>query len=461
MVFVAGVAAILACASAEERADAARERFRQALERGDRIEALAALDDLRSSLPATPETTIAVAQLLVQAGSAPDAGWLLEEAVRRFPERDDVRVASGRVALLLGNPALARASVLPVEAGAEEHPLALVVRAQAELEMGDLEAALATLAETEKLYPERPEARLLRIATLLKEHRRDEARTAIDEARAAHQGDDEESKAIRRRLDLTLAQIEAAQGEPDAAIARLEAMLASQPEDLLVWRQLIQILVQQKRSEEALARVEQALDAEDPPAGLHALAADLYNALDREADAEAALRRFVAHSDSAAAYLPWVTFHSVRDDADSTVAVLEEAISRFPEEPTLRLLHTEALLALDQVGLARSELDRFRSLSFDDDPQVDYLIARIELAEGDAEAAADRLRTLAPRLDRAATQFWLGRALETLGDGEGARRRYGLALQRDPQWIAPTAALLPWNSGGATGARWCHAHSIW
>jgi len=274
-VFVAVMAMVLACAPAEERADAAREHFREALGRGDRIEALAAIDDLRSSLPDTPETLIEVAQLLVQAGSAPDAGWMLEEGVRRFPGRDDVRVASGRVALLLGNPALARATVLPVEADAEEHPVALVVRAQAELEMGDLEAALATLAETEKLYPERPEARLLRIATLLKEHRRDEARVAIDEALAAHEGDDEESMAIRRRLDLTLAQIEAAQGEPGAAIARLEAMLASQPEDLLVWRQLMQILVQQKRTEEALTRVEQALEAEDPPAGLHALAATL------------------------------------------------------------------------------------------------------------------------------------------------------------------------------------------
>ncbi len=441
-VFVATLATILACASAEERADAARERFREALGRGDRIEALAAIDDLRSSLPDAPETLIEVAQLQVQAGSAPDAGWLLEEAVRRFPERANVRVASGRVALLLGNPALARASVLPIGADAEEHPVALVVRAQAELEMGDLNAALATLAETEKLYPERPEARLLRIATLLKEHRRDEARAAIDEARAALAGDDEESQGIRRRLDLTLAQIEAAQGEPDAAIAMLETMLASQPEDLLVWRQLMQMLIQRERGEEALARVEQALEAEDAPVGLYALAADLYVALDRETEAEAALRRFVAHSDSAAAYLPWVTFHSVRDDADATVAVLEEAISRYPDEPTLRLLHTEALLAREQLEAARSELDRFRDLTFDDDPQIDYLIARVELAEGDAAAAAERLRALAPRLDRAATQYWLGRALEVLGDGAGARRRYGLAMQRDPQWVAPAAALL-------------------
>ena len=53
-----------------------------------------------------------------------------------------------------------------------------------------------------------------------------------------------------------------------------------------------------------------------------------------------------------------------------------------------------------------------------------------------------RLTELAPRLDRAATQFWLGRALEETGDTNGARRRYGLAQQRDRSWTAPTMALI-------------------
>jgi tetratricopeptide (TPR) repeat protein len=52
------------------------------------------------------------------------------------------------------------------------------------------------------------------------------------------------------------------------------------------------------------------------------------------------------------------------------------------------------------------------------------------------------LTELAPRLDRAATQFWLGRALEEIGDTNGARRRYGLAQQRDRSWTAPAAALI-------------------
>ena len=58
------------------------------------------------------------------------------------------------------------------------------------------------------------------------------------------------------------------------------------------------------------------------------------------------------------------------------------------------------------------------------------------------DGAARRLTELAPRLDHASTQFWIGRALEETGDLEGARRRYALAQRRDPAWPAPLGALI-------------------
>ncbi len=439
---VAAAALLWACSSAEERAESARDAVREAIARGDRAAALDAVGDLRASLPDTADALLEVAQLRVQAGSAPDAGWLLEEGVRRYPERDDLRLALGRVALLLGNPSLAREAVAPVAPDSEQHAAALVTRGQAELNLGDLKGALQTLAEAERLYPDQPAARLVRIATLISEHRREEARAAIEEARAALSGEGEEQVAIRRRLDVTLAQIQAQQGEPEAAVTALAAMVQADPADLLAWQALVQVLVQQQRSEEALARLSDALEAREAPVDLLPLAAQLHASLGHDDPAVAALRSFVARSESAAAYLPLVNFHSVRDDAAATVAALEEAIGRFPDEPTLQLLHTEALLAEARIEDARAAFRSFRDATFDGDPQVDYLRARIELEEGDARGAAERLTHLAPRLDRAATQFWLGRALEEMGDSEGARRRYGLAQQRDRSWIAPVAALV-------------------
>jgi tetratricopeptide (TPR) repeat protein len=431
-----------ACTPPEERAEQAREAVGQAIERGDREAALQAIDDLRSSAEDTADAQLELAQLLVRAGNAPEAGWLLEDATRRHPDRADLALALARVSLLLGNPARARevADAIPVEA--EQHAHALVLRAQAELQLGDLDRALASLADAERLYPDRPEARLVRIATLLSEDRKDEARTAIEEARTELSGDDEESVALRRRLDLMLAQLQAEQGETEAALAALDALLDDHPMDLMVWQALVQVLARAQRAEEALARVKDALAGEEAPAELHALAAQMHAALGDEAAAEAALRRYVERSDSAAAYQPLVTFYSARGDANATIAVLDEALGRYSDEPTLRLQRVEALLASGRIEEARAELARFRAATFEGDPQVEYLAARLVLAEGHAVAAARRLTRLAPKLDRAATQYWIGRALEESGDLEGAERRYALAIHRDPTWTASPAALL-------------------
>jgi tetratricopeptide (TPR) repeat protein len=436
------IALAAACSSPEERAEKARAAVDQAIERGDRQAALGAIGDLRALANDSASAQLRLAQLLVRAGNAPEAGWLLEDVFRRHPDHAEVSLALARVSLLLGNPARAREVADGISGDAEPHFDALVLRAQAELQLGDLERALATLAEAERLYPDRPEARLVRIATLLSEDKKGEARAAIEEARAALSDDEEKSRALRRRLDLTLAQLQAEQGETDDALAAIDALLESDPADLMAWRALVQTLAKAKRAGEALARVEAALAADDAPAQLHALAAQLHAGLGDDRAAEAELRRYVESADSAAAYQPLVAFHSARGDAEATLAVLGEAIARFPDEANLRLQRTEALLAADDLEEARAEMSRFEDATFDGDPQLEYLDARLALAEGDASGAAQRLTDLAPQLDRASTQYWIGRALEQTGDPDGARRRYALAQRRDPAWTAPPAALI-------------------
>jgi tetratricopeptide (TPR) repeat protein len=156
-----------------------------------------------------------------------------------------------------------------------------------------------------------------------------------------------------------------------------------------------------------------------------------------------------------------VNFHSARDDAAATGETLEEAIARFPDDPTLRMLHTETLLAQDRQPAAREELRAFRENTFEGDPQIDYLRARLELADGNPARAAARLTKLAPLLDQAATQFWLGRALELSGDSQGARRRYALAQQRDRHWSPPIKASIALERrAGAWRAMLGHARNL-
>jgi tetratricopeptide (TPR) repeat protein len=80
--------------------------------------------------------------------------------------------------------------------------------------------------------------------------------------------------------------------------------------------------------------------------------------------------------------------------------------------------------------------------AFAHDPYVDYLRARIEIARGDSRAGEQRLSQLLPRLDRAATQFWLGVAHEMQGDFGGAARRFEMAWRRDTSWIHAALALI-------------------
>ena len=118
--------------------------------------------------------------------------------------------------------------------------------------------------------------------------------------------------------------------------------------------------LRQERSEEGLALLEGALQADEPPVDLYPLAAQVHASLGNEAEAEAALRTFVTRSESAAAYLPLVNFHSAREDAEATMRVLDEAVARYPQEPMLWLLRTEALLAQERSDDARRDFRRFR-----------------------------------------------------------------------------------------------------
>ncbi|MHC4109326.1 MAG: tetratricopeptide repeat protein, partial [Planctomycetota bacterium] len=133
----------LACGSSEERRDAARARFEAALAAQDAASALAALEDLRDGLPETPESALELVQLLVRAGETNRALWLLEEARQRHPERNDLRLGLAETALGVGDPKRAIAALADISADdGADHAYALLLRAKAELSLGDLEGAL-------------------------------------------------------------------------------------------------------------------------------------------------------------------------------------------------------------------------------------------------------------------------------------------------------------------------------
>ena len=80
-----------------------RQEVRQAVAQGNRGRALELLGDLSEEQLETPEALLELVGLMIGAGEAPHAVWLLEAGTLRFPERADVRLALAQASLLVND----------------------------------------------------------------------------------------------------------------------------------------------------------------------------------------------------------------------------------------------------------------------------------------------------------------------------------------------------------------------
>jgi tetratricopeptide (TPR) repeat protein len=282
----------------------------------------------------------------------------------------------------------------------------------------------------------------MRVAILLSEERTEEAVRALEAAIAAAPDDYGEPKSLRHQLEIAVLTLRAQNGASEQGEALLRSMLEANPGDEAAFEALLQVLEASNEIDAALRVVESLRGDDRVTVDLDRAAGQLHQKLGNEDDAERALRRVAERAERWSSCLPLHDFYSARGRFDEALAVLEQATERFPDRAMLHLLEAEARFALGSSDAAQESLRRFEAQTFEGDPRVEYLEARLDLAAGEPHAAAQRLRALAPRLDVAATQFWLGRSLEQIGDSEAARRRYALALRRDPAWTAPATALV-------------------
>ncbi len=433
------LALLLACGSRQEREQAARARFEEAVANQDAGAALEALDDLRDGLPDTPETTLEMARLLGRLGEINRALWLLEEAARRHPGRNDLRLGIAETALLVGDPARALEALGGIAEGQPEHAYALLLRSRAEVGLGDLEAGLATLERAEALYPDHLQFRLERIQVLGGEKRFAAALDLVRETRSR----EDLPEPQRARLDRIEADLLATRGEPDAALRLLEDLTAADPGDIEAWERRVMILLEAGRAEEACEALAGALEALPDAAALYGLLASAESARGDEGAAEAALREQAARSPDPGAVRDLANHLHHAGRTDEGAALLGEAVERFAGETDVELeyLHVAMLLSAGQLEEARERFEAFER-SHPKNPRVDYLRARFELADGDTAAAVRRLTQVVSRLDRPDVHHWLAVALELLGDLEGAEFRYALAVTREPQQLSSYPGLL-------------------
>jgi len=395
-----------------------------------------ALAQLRAVSPQSPEELAELASLMMLAGETAHALWLLESGIAEYPDRDELRILVARAALVVNDPVRVLAVLDPIGVDSDQHLTSLLLRARAQLELGDLDAALAYFEDAQQCYPESPHAGHARILALLREGRVEEARTAIDEAKERARTPER-----MRELDALVAQIEFAQRERDEGLERMRALVAESPVEVPLRLLLFRSLQVAGQLEEALEVARDGLSRNPEHPSLEAMVAWAYAFLGRQEDAERSLRALVEHTDSPDAYLLLARFLLFTGQTEAAAASLQEAAERHVGIPMLRVHEAETWIDLGDFARARTALDAFRRLAADD-PHVVYLEARLALAAGDASRAVSELSRVVSNLDRAYTQYWLARALEAAGDRVGAGRRYGLALLRDRSHPAPAIALM-------------------
>lgn len=417
----------LACSSAEERAAQAQRDAQAALARGDRTAALDALKELRENRDDSPESLLRLVTLMVRAGESAHALWLLDQGVQKFPERTDLRIALARVALNLEEATRVLEVLEPIGPDSAQHPQALLLTAQGHIQLGNMEDGLAVLEEAERLYPDLAEARSVHISVLVREGRFDEALALLEKVRESL-GPDEDP----RQLDLQRVEIYLQEKKADEAIALLEKLVAADPLWVQAWRPLLRALVQQERGDEAATLLEAAIAENPEQPVLYSLLGDHYQKIGRREDAEATLRKYIEVSDSPSAYVALGSIYAQTDDVEGYLAVIQEGLEKFPDEPLLQFREIDALLVLHRTDEAREVLASLRE-RVPEGIDIRLFDARILLLEGNTTEARKQLLDLVSEADRADLQFWLGRVLEEEGDFLGAQRSYRLALTRDPQ----------------------------
>ncbi len=417
------LALLVACVGCDGDARDANARFREAVADQDLVAAREAAFDMGRELPDTPEAVIELARLLAEIGEMNEARWLLEAATERHPGHEALIVGLAETSLRVGDAAAALAALDRLPADTPRAAYAEVLRARAVVQSGRLDEGLSILEAAEQRYGEPVLYGHERIDLLRLEDRDAEALAVVRAMQAHDDVPDAERAGLAVREAELVAEVEGAA----SALRLTEALLAADPAAVDAARIHTTILVDLGRAGEAAERLEAALVAAPEATALHALVAQAAMAA---GDFERAERHLRAHADaepSAAVLATLVNFLHQRGRTREAAALLEELPAGADDLQRIELRYQRIAMQIElgELDEARAAIEAF-GRDHPRNPRRDYLLGRLDLAEGRPEAAAQRLALVVSRLDRSDVNLLLAIALERAGDFEGAELRYGL-----------------------------------
>lgn len=232
-------------------------------------------------------------------------------------------------------------------------------------------------------------------------------------------------------LTLEAARSEAATGQLDAAIARMEALARARPDFPPAWRTLAELRERAGDSEGALeAAKQQAASAAQSPELLEAARLIQDGKLGR---AEALLRPYVKAHPTDVSGIRLLADVALRLGVfEDSRKLLERALELAPDFHMARHDYANCLIKLQRFEEAETQLDRLERAE-PDRPSHAILKALLRVRTGHHQEACEiYARILKDNPDQARIQLSYGHALKTIGQREDAVAAYRAAISAEP-----------------------------
>ena len=412
-----------------------RERFADAVQASDLAAAREVVRDVGEEIPDTPAAVIELSRLLVEVGEMNRAQWILKQAVERHPDQHALRHGLAETSLRVGDAVGAQEAL----AGLDDVAYVEVLRSRADVMLGRLEDGLRRLERAQERFDEPVMFRVERIELLEAEGRYEEALAIVREMQA----DPAQPDDVRAWLPVKRSELVARTEGPEAALASLDELWDPADANAEIATRRTAALLTLGRAGEAVAAMREALAARPERAALYSVAAQAAIADGDPELAEEWLREHVRLDPDGGSLGNLALFldHRGRTTEAAELLASRPEVTNSAQRLELRYLAIALWIEAGELERARAAAAEF-GRDHPNNPRYDYLLGRLEIAEGKPQQAAERLARVLARFDRPDVKHMLGVALEHAGDLAGAEVRYGLAVIEDPGQLPSWLGLL-------------------
>ena len=439
--WVAGLVLVLGCKSDEEQAADFLTRGDAALEAENADEAIIEYRNVIQIAPNHPEAHWGLAQAYLLQGNFKAGYWELSESVRLDPSNLEARRNFGGMSVAARDfdQVLEQADAL-IEADPDD-AVGYHLKGQAMDGQGSpAEAEEFHLKAIEK-DPENYEYLVILSKYYSRQLRFDESEATLKRYTAADPG--YESYTQLGRFYISSKRLEDAEG------AFEKALELDQNEKPAAYNNLAALYLEQRRTDDAIAILQQGVDSLENNSDVIYNLARLYAAQGEQDRArELLVQGTVADPDNPRVHLVLSEYLGAQGDVEGALAAAEAAEAADPESTKARMRKAELLVDLgfrekdnDKIAAAASLVNEMLAAAPTDSDAL-LVRSKIEMAEGKQAASIESLQAaIQSRPGWPEAHFLLGSAFAMVGDRNGARMELARALELDARMIKARGML--------------------